>query len=77
MKITAELLRRKGACADQLARFNATFGAEVVVTEALCVEIADKFDWDWAAERLFRPKQRRAYDEATAAAFGRIAEGLE
>ena len=29
-------LKRKGACADQLALFRAKFGAAVVVTEALC-----------------------------------------
>lgn len=57
MKITARLLRCKGACADQVDLFVATFGkdAKVEITEALCVEYATKFDWGWAAANLLPP----------------------
>lgn len=52
MKITKTLLRRKRACANQLALFIATFPDGVDVTEAVCVSVADKFHWGWAAHNL-------------------------
>lgn len=53
MKVSAEVLRRLGACGDAVRRFKKLFGmGEVVVTEALCLAHAGKFDWTWAAENL-------------------------
>ena len=53
MRISAAILRRKGACADQVKVFEDLFGTRTVeVTEALCVEHASRFDWDWAARNL-------------------------
>ena len=69
MLVTAASLRKLGACSDQVAEFERLFGAEVVVTEALCREHARRFDWDWAAENLFPAAARRAYDEAKAPAW--------
>lgn len=51
MKVSAKLLRRKGACEPQVQLFESLFGySEVEVTEALCIEHAKKFDWNWVAD---------------------------
>lgn len=52
MKITARLLKRKGACADEAELFEKLYPDGAEITEAACVAVADKFDWDWAAENL-------------------------
>ncbi len=71
MNITADMLRSKRACAEQVALFEELFGLEVVLTEALCVEHAGKFDWGWAAHYLLKPDARRAYNEAPLAGADR------
>lgn len=63
MKISVAGLRRKGACKEQVALFKATFGAApVAITQAACVEHADKFDWDWAARKLLPAPLDAAYE---------------
>ena len=56
MIVTAAILRRKKACKEQVDMFVETFGApaKVKITEALCVKHAQKFNWNWAAQRLLR-----------------------
>ena len=62
MKITRALLKRKRACASQVALFAELFPDGAVVTETACVAVADKFDWDWAALHLLPPLIRAEYD---------------
>ena len=67
MKVSVSLLRRKNACSTQVELFRETFGdGEVVVTEALCVEHAQKFDWSWAALYFFSPSLWFEYKEKLA-----------
>ena len=84
MKITKHLLRSKGACASQVALFAETFPHGTEITEAVCLAVADKFDWAWAAQNLLSPKsyaehQRvcapayAEYQRVCAATFGRLA----
>jgi hypothetical protein len=61
MFITAERLRRAGACQDQRETFEEIFPSGVEVTEALCIEHADKFDWEWAAGALLSPEALHIY----------------
>ena len=88
MKITVKQLRALGACEGQVELFEKTFGASVIVTEALCLKHADKFSWVWAAKNFLSALALKAYDEATASAwktygkatasaFGRLAEQPE
>lgn len=69
MRLSLETLRAKGACRGQVDRFEALFGAEVDVTEALCLSVAVKFDWDWAAGHLLRAPARAEYERVRAAAL--------
>ena len=56
MKITKHLLQSKGACASQVALFAETFPHGTEITEAVCLAVADKFDWNWAAQNLLPPE---------------------
>ena len=66
--LTLATLREKGTCEEQVAIFRKLFGAQVEITEALCVEHARVFSWEWAAEELLSAPARKAYDEAAALA---------
>jgi len=61
VRILLSALRAAGACADQVALFEARFGDGVDVTEALCLSVADLFDWDWAADNLLPAPARAEY----------------
>ncbi len=52
MKITIERLKACGACEASCIRFAELFGAEVEVTEEVCVHASRDFDWFWAADIL-------------------------
>jgi len=52
MKLTAEMLRKKGACDEQVELFVELFGESANVTQKLAMTHATKFDWDWAAKKL-------------------------
>ena len=69
MKITARLLKTKGACKGQVAKFTELFPKGVEVTEALCVIHAQDFDWNWAARNLLPLELQKVYDETEAAAW--------
>ena len=69
MKITSALLKRKGACLDQRRKFAELFPGGVIVTEALCVEHASVFNWEWAAENLLPPSAWAEYGRVTAPAW--------
>jgi hypothetical protein len=66
--LTLATLKAKGACSEQVALFRQIFGQSVEITEALCVEHAALFSWEWAAENLLSAKARAAYDAATTTA---------
>ncbi len=68
MKITLTMLRRAGACKPQVKRFAELFGEEADVTEELCVQHAQEFEWDWAASNLLDDDQQKIYREARASA---------
>ena len=53
MYLTVELLKKREACREQVNLFAATFPDGVEITEAVCLSVADKFDFEWAAARLF------------------------
>ena len=68
MKITAELLTRKGACKEQVDKFCDLFPEGVEPTRELCIAHANDFDWRWAAEHLLSASAAKAYEEACAPA---------
>ncbi|MFA5900268.1 MAG: hypothetical protein WC829_14280 [Hyphomicrobium sp.] len=77
IKVSAAILRRMTACKEQVDVFRAIFGtATVSITEALCVEHADKFDWNWAARNLLPAPLYADYRAKRAPLFGRLAEAL-
>ena len=70
MKVSANLLVEKCACAEQVKQFRALFGSRLVtVTRRLCVSHAHTFNWDWAASNLLSAPAWKAYNEANAPAF--------
>ena len=70
MIINAKLLRSKRACTEQVDVFIALFGEDGgEVTIDRCLSVADKFDWDWAAEHLLSPPARAEYDRVVSPAW--------
>ena len=69
MKVTKALLKRLGACKAQREKFAELFPRGVVVTEALCVEHAQEFNWDWAANHLLSPEAWAEYNRVRALAW--------
>ena len=69
MKITIRLLKSKGACKDQIEKFKTLFPKGVVLTEAVCMDLAQTLDWGWAAKMLLTPKALKLYDETCASAL--------
>ena len=70
MKITAELLRSKGACGDQVATFATEWpdGTELTMAAATrSVEL--RLDLGWFAETFLTAAARAEYDKVTAAAW--------
>jgi len=62
MYLTVKMLQDHKACQDQVDLFAAAFPDGVQVTEAVCLAVADKFGWDWAAENLLPPEARAEYE---------------
>ena len=84
MKITARILKLKGACIGQVALFKSLWPDGVQITEALCIAHASEFDWGWAANNLLsapawaeyervRAPALAEYERVTASEFGRLA----
>jgi hypothetical protein len=67
--ITADTLRAKGACQDQIDLFAQLFPDGVHVTVEAAVAVAGQFDWDWAARNLLSKKGMAAYEAAKAPAW--------
>ncbi len=51
-----------GACERARTKFEVLFGQSVEVTEAVCLALANEFDWAWAAKRLLTPSAKAEYD---------------
>jgi hypothetical protein len=66
--LTLQTLNDKKACTGQLLLFKQLFGESVEISESACILVADKFDWNWAANKLLSTSARKAYYEATASA---------
>jgi hypothetical protein len=69
-KITARMLKAKGACASQVEKFKELFpfgSAEVTID--LCVKHAADFDWIWAAENLLNSAAKAEYERVRAEAW--------
>ena len=69
MKITYKQLQALDACDNQLELFQSLFGEEVEVTRELIMKHADKFDWNWAAEKLLPRKRWAEYKRVKAQAL--------
>ena len=69
----AILIQSKRACAKQLALFVETFPDGVEVTPEACAAVADKFDWDWAAQNLLPRSLRAEYRAKVTRLFGELA----
>jgi hypothetical protein len=67
--LTLQTLKDKKACTVQLLLFKQLFGESVEISESACILVADKFDWNWAANKLLSTSARKAYNEATASAL--------
>src|SRR6185295_17160384 len=67
--LTLAQLKAAGACANQRALFEKTFGTRVEITEALCLEHAASFGWGWASAHLLSPAAQAEYDRVTAPAW--------
>ena len=75
MKVTSRLLKSKGACESQVELFAGLYPKGVAVTEAVCVAVFDKFDWNWAALNLLSEAASAEYERVGAAAwaeYGRV-----
>ena len=68
MKVTVALLKRKGARASKIALFKELFPKGIEITEEVCVSVADKFNWSWAAENLLSAPAYAEYERVTAPA---------
>ncbi len=63
MIVSVKLLRKLGACKDQVSLFEQTFGTgDVAITAALCREHAGKFNLTWAVTNLFTCELRDEYN---------------
>jgi len=68
--LTAEWLDQQDACEDQAALAILYFGERATMTRTMLHECAALgLDLDWLAERILTPKQRAAYQQATATAW--------
>ena len=66
--LTLQTLIDEHACPSQAELFDNTFGDSVEVTPELCLSVADKFDWDWAALHLLSSVAQADYVRAKATA---------
>jgi hypothetical protein len=64
-------LQELDACADQVRLFRKCFGESIRVTKALCVKVAQDFNFDWAAQNLLTPAAWAEHQRVAARAFAR------
>ena len=70
MRITAEMLRAKRACEEQVARFEREWpeGTDLTLPAAMRAVALD-LDLNWFAETFLRGPERDEYQKVRAAAF--------
>jgi hypothetical protein len=68
-ELTAKQLIEKDACPEQVRKFRRMFGASVRVTEARAISVADKFDFQWAADVLLSAPALAEYERVTVPAW--------
>jgi hypothetical protein len=71
MKLTAQQLIDEHACIGQVKLFRKMFGDSVNVTQRLCVSVAGKFDFCWAARHLLSLQALDEYKRVTAPALAK------
>jgi hypothetical protein len=76
MTITLEGLKERGACPNQMALFEATFGDHVEVTKGLLLKWCHQFDLRWVAINYLTGERRKAYKEAVASAWKAYKEAV-
>ena len=65
--VTLEQLELVSACSDQLDVFARLFpSGKALVTIKHAKELADVFNWDWAAKKLLQPNTNKTYAAAMA-----------
>ena len=69
MPITLELLKTKGACAEQIDLFAQLFPEGVEPTEALAIKHSSAFDWRWASTKLLSVAAKAGYHKVRTAAY--------
>jgi hypothetical protein len=70
MRITAEMLREKGARCDQVGIFEEEWPDGAEVTLEHCLRAAElSLDFGWAARQLLPPSARAEYEKASAPAW--------
>jgi hypothetical protein len=81
--LTAAMLTKKGACANQVEAFSRAFGPDGIdltdtSRDAFIIEVAilAEFDYEWAAKHLLSPKADKAYSEARATAYKAYSEAI-
>ena len=67
--ITLAQLVEHRACESKRDLFKELFGDKVEITVELCIAVADKFDFSWAANNLLSASARKLYDETCAPAW--------
>jgi hypothetical protein len=72
-----QTLVNNGACAEQVELFKQVFGDSVAITPELCVSVADKFDFAWAAQHLLSPEARADYWRVTEAVWAEYERARE
>lgn len=60
-KITLIMLKRAGACEEQVQEFERRYGQETTVTVDACLAVACVFNWHWAASHLLSDEALAAY----------------
>jgi hypothetical protein len=69
------MLKSKNACAEEVELFKQMFGDSVAITPELCVSVADKFDFMWAARHLLSLAAWADYRRVTAPALADLLRG--
>ena len=74
--ITYKMLEAKGACESQASLFKELFPNGAPLSVEIAVSVADKFDWDWAANNLLTQDGKEAYEEAVAPLYKAYKEAV-
>ena len=75
-RISLSKIKSHNPCADQFKLARKLFGKRqhLAVSVKLALSVADKFDWNWLAQRFLSAPAWKAYSEAVAAAWKAYSE---